>query len=111
MYNNDEHETILKNIANAIQSEKIDIASVTQELDKLRTNYTESIQFEENCTSLKNDNEKLRSANMKLFLKIGDSNKNKEPPINQNNQNNKSQIQTIHNGLDCLADEFLGKKE
>lgn len=104
MLNKEEHNNIINEVVELLKAETIDISSVTSRLENLRTNYNDAVSFEENCNKLKEDNEKLRSANMDLFLKLGDS-KDSKPSVENVKENNIVEKNT--NGLQELADEFL----
>lgn len=48
---------------------------LTQLYEECEPDYDRLTELETSNTTLQQDNEKLRSANMKLFLRVGDSNK------------------------------------
>ncbi len=113
MYNKDEHESKLTHIADMLQADTIDIVGITSELNDLRENYEESLSYEKSANDLKEKNSNLQSKYMDLFIKYGESKNNKEPPIvkRDGKENVTIKKEEIHNGLDVLANEFLGKKE
>ena len=104
MLKKEEHDQLINDIVESLKNETIDISTITTNLDKIRDNYSESIQFESDCNKLKEDNEKLRNTNMNLFLKLGDSNKNN---LTNHKTNEVEEENKNINALDSLADEYL----
>jgi hypothetical protein len=67
----EEHNKIIKDIAQNLS----DQAKVTELLTSLSNDYNETLTTISSLEPLKDDNEKLRNANMQLFLQVGDTSK------------------------------------
>lgn len=75
----EDHTKIIQDIAKNLT----DQAKVTELLAELSTDYAEQTKSLAELPTLKENNEKLRSANMNLFLQVGEISKDTKPGAEQ----------------------------
>lgn len=100
-----------KEITKNILENATDTGKVSEYLNTLNEDYVKTsttVQgLIEKAEKLKNDNESLRSANMKLFLKVGEESKNEknEGENNKNDENTEEEVLNDNLSFESLFDE------
>lgn len=83
MYNIDEFKEITSKILTIVNSNNLDVATISEELNKLNTDYeitcSEYAKISDDNKQLAENNEKLRRVNTDLFLQVGTNKKQEEP--------------------------------
>ena len=83
MYNIEEFKEITNTILTIVNSNNLDVATISEELNKLNTDYeitcNEYAKISDDNKQLAENNEKLRRVNTDLFLQVRTNKKQEEP--------------------------------